>query len=82
MTKMASILFLEEELSRPSGTDRAFMRGLEGDLLVLGAGGKMGPSLATGSGVPRAKRPAARAWSSPTITPPDQSSYSRATFHF
>jgi len=79
---MTSIPSLEDELSRPSDADCAFLRGLEGDLLVLGAGGKMGPSLATGSGVPRAKRPAARAWSSPTITPPDQSSYSRATFHF
>ncbi len=36
---------LEERLSRPtSGTVEA-MRHLEGDLLVLGAGGKMGPSL-------------------------------------
>ena len=82
MTKVNSIPRLEDELSRPSDADRTFMCGLEGDLLVLGAGGKMGPLLATGSGVPRAKRPAARAWSSPTITPPDQSSYSRATFHF
>lgn len=37
---------LEERLSRPTpGTVRA-MGDLEGDLLILGAGGKMGPSLA------------------------------------
>lgn len=37
---------LEERLSRPTpGTIRA-MQELDGDLLVLGAGGKMGPSLA------------------------------------
>ena len=37
---------LEELLSRPSPADVAFARTLEGDVLVLGAGGKMGPSLA------------------------------------
>jgi nucleoside-diphosphate-sugar epimerase len=37
---------LEELLSRPSPADVAFMADLEGDVLVLGAGGKMGPSLA------------------------------------
>jgi len=37
---------LEEILSRPSGPDRDLMRSLDGDLLILGAGGKMGPSLA------------------------------------
>jgi nucleoside-diphosphate-sugar epimerase len=37
---------LEEELSRPSQADISFMRRIEGDILVLGAGGKMGPSLA------------------------------------
>jgi nucleoside-diphosphate-sugar epimerase len=36
---------LEERLSRPSVADVAFLAGLEGDILVLGAGGKMGPSL-------------------------------------
>ena len=36
---------LEERLSLPSDADTAAMAGLEGDLLVLGAGGKMGPSL-------------------------------------
>ena len=37
---------LEDELSRPSGRDVEFLRHLEGDILILGASGKMGPSLA------------------------------------
>ncbi len=37
---------LEEELSRPNESDRALMRRLKGDILILGAGGKMGPSMA------------------------------------
>ena len=37
---------LEELLSRPSAADVAFARDLAGDVAVLGAGGKMGPSLA------------------------------------
>jgi nucleoside-diphosphate-sugar epimerase len=37
---------LEDALARPSAADIAWARGLEGDVLVLGAGGKMGPSLA------------------------------------
>ena len=37
---------LERELSRPSEADIAFMRRLDGDILILGASGKMGPSLA------------------------------------
>ncbi len=37
---------LEERLARPSEADKAFMRELEGDLLILGVAGKMGPSLA------------------------------------
>ncbi|MES1257143.1 MAG: NAD(P)-dependent oxidoreductase [Acidobacteriota bacterium] len=37
---------LEEELSRPSVADTAFAKGLRGDILILGASGKMGPSLA------------------------------------
>jgi nucleoside-diphosphate-sugar epimerase len=36
---------LEERLSRPSPADITALANLEGDLLVLGAGGKMGPSL-------------------------------------
>jgi nucleoside-diphosphate-sugar epimerase len=37
---------LEERLSRPTPADTAAMASLPGDLLILGAGGKMGPSLA------------------------------------
>lgn len=37
---------LEDLLSRPSAADVAFARTLEEDVVVLGAGGKMGPSLA------------------------------------
>jgi nucleoside-diphosphate-sugar epimerase len=37
---------LEERLSRPTEQDIAAMTALDGDLLILGAGGKMGPSLA------------------------------------
>jgi nucleoside-diphosphate-sugar epimerase len=47
---------LEEVLSRPHAADVAFMRGLEGDLMVLGVAGKMGPSL-----IQRAARAAAEA---------------------
>jgi hypothetical protein len=41
-----SELELEERLSRPGPADVAAAAALEGDLLILGAGGKMGPSLA------------------------------------
>ena len=37
---------LDERLSRPNERDIAFMRELDGDLLILGVGGKIGPSLA------------------------------------
>ncbi len=37
---------LDDLLSRPGPADIAFVRSLEGDLLILGAGGKMGPTLA------------------------------------
>jgi nucleoside-diphosphate-sugar epimerase len=37
---------LEERLSRPSAADVAAMAALDGDLMILGVGGKMGPSLA------------------------------------
>ena len=37
---------LEELLARPSAADVAFARTLTDDVMVLGAGGKMGPSLA------------------------------------
>jgi nucleoside-diphosphate-sugar epimerase len=36
---------LEEALSQPSAADIDFMKRLRGDVMVLGAGGKMGPSL-------------------------------------
>ena len=44
---------LEDFLSQPSEADRAALAALDGDLLVLGAAGKMGPSL-----VRRARRAA------------------------
>ena len=37
---------LEDTLARPSDRDLAFAERLDGDVLVVGAGGKMGPSLA------------------------------------
>jgi hypothetical protein len=37
---------LEELLSRPNAADIEWARRLDGDVMVLGAGGKMGPSLA------------------------------------
>ena len=37
---------LEETLARPSDADIEFARRLDGDVLIVGAGGKMGPSLA------------------------------------
>src|SRR5882724_10965006 len=37
---------LEERLSRPDDATTSAMATLDGDLLILGAGGKMGPSLA------------------------------------
>lgn len=37
---------LEDALSRPTAADIEAARGLQGDLLILGVGGKMGPSLA------------------------------------
>jgi nucleoside-diphosphate-sugar epimerase len=46
MTNIQNIAELEERLSRPNPADIAAMRALNGDLIILGAGGKMGPSLA------------------------------------
>jgi nucleoside-diphosphate-sugar epimerase len=46
MTAIRTEAELEERLSRPSAADVEFMRELEGDLLILGVAGKMGPSLA------------------------------------
>lgn len=37
---------LEHALALPGGADVAFLRRLDGDILILGAAGKMGPSLA------------------------------------
>lgn len=37
---------LDDALSRPYAEDKAAIRALDGDLLILGVGGKMGPSLA------------------------------------
>ena len=36
---------LEERLSRPTEADAAAIAAMDGDLIILGAGGKMGPSL-------------------------------------
>jgi dTDP-4-dehydrorhamnose reductase len=46
MTSIATVQQLEERLSRPTAADVSAMAELKGDLLILGAGGKMGPSLA------------------------------------
>jgi nucleoside-diphosphate-sugar epimerase len=46
MANITSVQDLEERLSRPTAEDVSAMLALEGDLLILGAGGKMGPSLA------------------------------------
>lgn len=40
------IEWVEDLLSRPANADVELMRGLPGDILVLGVGGKMGPTLA------------------------------------
>lgn len=37
---------LEERMARPSEADVAAMCAMEGDILILGVGGKMGPTLA------------------------------------
>src|SRR5690242_10688400 len=44
--RIHSVTELEERLTRPSPADCSLMKRLEGDILILGAGGKMGPSLA------------------------------------
>ena len=46
MPVITSVQDLEGRLSRPTAEDVSAMRAIEGDLLILGAGGKMGPSLA------------------------------------
>jgi nucleoside-diphosphate-sugar epimerase len=57
-----SVAQLEDELSQPTSEDCAFFGSLEGDIMVLGAAGKMGPSLAH-----RARRAADRAAVKPRI---------------
>jgi len=46
MSNIKNVGELEERLSRPTDADAAAMSTLDGDLLILGVGGKMGPSLA------------------------------------
>src|ERR1700751_6176159 len=46
MTKIQTEQELDERLSRPSDADFSGLAALDGDLIILGAGGKMGPSLA------------------------------------
>src|SRR5579859_1582107 len=45
MTSIKTIEELEEHLSRPTEADVTALAQLDGDLLILGAGGKMGPTL-------------------------------------
>jgi nucleoside-diphosphate-sugar epimerase len=45
MTAITTIEELEDQLSRPTAADVSAMKDLDGEILVLGAGGKMGPSL-------------------------------------
>jgi len=46
VTTINDVEELEDHLSRPTNADAAAMSALNGDLLILGVGGKMGPSLA------------------------------------
>lgn len=46
MNLMESVEQLEERLATPSAADVEAVRRLDGDFIILGAGGKMGPSLA------------------------------------
>jgi nucleoside-diphosphate-sugar epimerase len=46
MTPIDSVEALEEALSRPAPGAVETLRALDGDVLILGAGGKMGPTLA------------------------------------
>lgn len=62
MTPIYTERQLDDVLSAPSEADRAAMRAIVGSLLILGAGGKMGPSLAQ-----RARRAADRAGISKSI---------------
>src|SRR5438034_525167 len=46
MTFIESVETLEESLAAPSAADQESVQKLKGDVIILGAGGKMGPSLA------------------------------------
>ena len=46
MLAAVNLAELEETLSRPTPTVVETLRGIDGDVVILGAGGKMGPSLA------------------------------------
>ena len=46
VAEVGTVEQLEELLSRPNPADIACLRRLDGDVTILGAGGKMGPSLA------------------------------------
>ena len=46
MKPIRTIDALEDELSRPTQGVLDTLRALDGDVMVLGAGGKMGPTLA------------------------------------
>lgn len=46
MTPISTIDELDEALSRPTPAVLDTLRGIEGDIMILGAGGKMGPTLA------------------------------------
>lgn len=46
MNCIETIHELEQRLASPSVRDVGFMRRIDGDIVILGAGGKMGPSLA------------------------------------
>lgn len=43
--RVQEVIDIEEILSEPTDTDREALAKLDGDLLILGAGGKMGPTL-------------------------------------
>jgi len=43
--KLTSVAELDELLSRPSAGLVSFMKQLDGDIMVVGAGGKVGPTL-------------------------------------
>jgi nucleoside-diphosphate-sugar epimerase len=46
MNSVETELQLDELLTRPNQADIAFLKQLQGDVIILGAGGKMGPTLA------------------------------------